>query len=605
MLRMRTRRNISLVLFIGLLLTSAVVWSMMSGAAGMEDGIYTGTAEGFGGDLVVDVTISGGEITDVTVRPHQETPFIADSAIEELTGKIVQTQSANVEAVSGATYTSKALIAAVEEALNKASGVYADGVYAGSAKGFGGDVIVDVTISGGEITDVTVRPHQETPFIADAAIEELTAKIVETKSTDVEIVSGATYTSKAVIEAVNVALNGTGVVAEPEPVVSTFDITLDDGTYRGSAEGFGGELVLDVTIGGGKITEIVVVKSSETPFIADGAFKELFPAIIEAQGPVDAVSGATYTSKAVVEAVEKALTGEEVVKTAAASTPFVIEVGDGTHRGTAKGFGGDLVLDVTVSGGKITEIVVVKSEETPFIADGAFKVLLPGIVEAQGSVEAVSGATYTSKAVLEAVENALSVEEAAPVVAATYDIQVGDGTHRGTAKGFGGDLVLDVTVSGGKITEIAVVKSEETPFIADGAFEELFPAIIEAQGPVDAVSGATYTSKAVLEAVENALSVEEAAPVAAATYDIQVGDGTHRGTAKGFGGDLVLDVTVSGGKITEIVVVESEETPFIADGAFEALFPAIIEAQGPVDAFSGATVTSGAIMGALEDALTE
>jgi len=55
---------------------------------------------------------------------------------------------------------------------------------------------------------------------------------------------------------------------------------------------------------------------------------------------------------------------------------------------------------------------------------------------------------------------------------------------------------------GGKISELEVIASEETPFIADSALEKLLPAIIEAQGPVDAVSGATRTSEAVLAAVK-------------------------------------------------------------------------------------------------------
>ena len=414
---MRTRRNISLVLFIGLLLVSAVVWSMSTQADVMRDGVYAGTAKGFGGDLVVDVAISGGKISDVKVRPHQETPFVAESAIEELTASIVQSQSINVQAVSGATVTSQALLTAVEQALQKAQGKYEDGVYAGSAQGFGGDLIVDVTISDGKISDVTVRPHQETPFVADAAIEELTATIVQTQSAHVEVVSGATYTSMALIEAVENALTGTGVVEEPaeeeETVTSTaFEINVGDGTHRGSAQGFGGELVLDVTVSGGKITEIVIVENSETPFIANSALETLPSAIIEAQGPADTVSGATVTSTAILEAVEKALAGEvEGEAVAAEPTPnatYDVNVGDGTHRGSAQGFGGELVLDVTVSGGKITEIVIVENSETPFIANSALETLPSAIIEAQGPVDAVSGATVTSKAVLAAVEDAVN-----------------------------------------------------------------------------------------------------------------------------------------------------------------------------------------------------
>jgi len=78
-------------------------------------------------------------------------------------------------------------------------------------------------------------------------------------------------------------------------------------------------------------------------------------------------------------------------------------------------------------------------------------------------------------------------------------IDVADGVHRGSAAGFGGELVLDVTVEGGTISAIEVVESSETPFIADAAFKELIPAIVEAQGPVDAVSGAPIPAKPVLE----------------------------------------------------------------------------------------------------------
>ena len=73
---------------------------------------------------------------------------------------------------------------------------------------------------------------------------------------------------------------------------------VEDGASRDSADGFGGELVIDVAVEGGKITDIVDVDSQEAPFIADTAFKELIPAIIAAQGPVEAVSGATFTTKA-------------------------------------------------------------------------------------------------------------------------------------------------------------------------------------------------------------------------------------------------------------------------------------------------------------------
>ncbi|NLM38889.1 MAG: FMN-binding protein, partial [Firmicutes bacterium] len=111
----------------------------------------------------------------------------------------------------------------------------------------------------------------------------------------------------------------------------------------------------------------------------------------------------------------------------------------------------------------------------------------------------------------EAVEKAVSGEGASEAAAEveSFDIKVSDGTYRGVGKGFGGDLVVDVTVAGGKITDIAVVEHADTPFLADPAIDTLVPAILDAQGIVDVYSGATMTSKGLFEAVEKAISGEE------------------------------------------------------------------------------------------------
>ncbi len=206
MLTLRTRRNISLVLFIALLLVSAGVWSMNSAQDGPKDGKYFGKAQGFGGEVIVDVEISGGKIAAVQVRPHDETPFIAGPAIESLTKAIVAAQGVDVDVVAGATVTSKAVLAAAEQALQKASTTFKDGVYTGSAAGFNGPVKVEVTVSGGAIAAVKILEQDETPFIAKTALEKVPAAIVESQSWDVDGVSGATVTSEAIKAAVEEAL---------------------------------------------------------------------------------------------------------------------------------------------------------------------------------------------------------------------------------------------------------------------------------------------------------------------------------------------------------------------------------------------------------------
>ncbi|NLA53352.1 MAG: FMN-binding protein, partial [Clostridiales bacterium] len=77
----------------------------------------------------------------------------------------------------------------------------------GTADGFMGPVSVSVEVTDGKITQVTVTEQNETPAIAGVALEQIPAAIVEKGSADVDVYSGATYTSNAIIQAVSYALN--------------------------------------------------------------------------------------------------------------------------------------------------------------------------------------------------------------------------------------------------------------------------------------------------------------------------------------------------------------------------------------------------------------
>lgn len=82
------------------------------------DGVYEGSANGMGGAVKVAVTVSGGKIAAVEVVEHSETAGISDPAIEQIPAKIVEAQSTDVDAVTGATVTSEAIKAAVKTALS-------------------------------------------------------------------------------------------------------------------------------------------------------------------------------------------------------------------------------------------------------------------------------------------------------------------------------------------------------------------------------------------------------------------------------------------------------------------------------------------------------
>lgn len=176
----------------------------------VEDGTYEGTAEGHNGPLTVEVTVVDQKITEVTVLEHEETEVASDPAIEEIPAAIVEHQSTKVDVVSGVTYSSNAIMAAVENALGfgKLDTEYTDGIYEGTAEGHNGPLSVEVVVEEGQISTVEVTDHNETEGLADPAIEEISAAIVAKNRPDVDydIVSSATVTSEAIIEAVANAL---------------------------------------------------------------------------------------------------------------------------------------------------------------------------------------------------------------------------------------------------------------------------------------------------------------------------------------------------------------------------------------------------------------
>jgi len=86
----------------------------------LKDGTYEGVGIGNRGEVKVSVTIAEGKISEVKVTDHHETDSVGGVAVEILPGKIVEAQSTEVDTVSGATVTSKAIIDGVSMALEQA-----------------------------------------------------------------------------------------------------------------------------------------------------------------------------------------------------------------------------------------------------------------------------------------------------------------------------------------------------------------------------------------------------------------------------------------------------------------------------------------------------
>ena len=80
---------------------------------------YIGEAEGFGGPVKVKVTMDGDKIAKIDVLSHSDTPGICDAAYNTIPQAIIDAQSTQVDVSAGATFSSKGIMAAVEDALSK------------------------------------------------------------------------------------------------------------------------------------------------------------------------------------------------------------------------------------------------------------------------------------------------------------------------------------------------------------------------------------------------------------------------------------------------------------------------------------------------------
>ncbi len=93
-----------------------------SAALTVHDGTFTGAAKGYGGELTVEVTTAAGKITAMEIKQHNESPEYGGRAVDELPTKIVEANSLGVDAISGATITSRAIFRAASSAIAKAGG---------------------------------------------------------------------------------------------------------------------------------------------------------------------------------------------------------------------------------------------------------------------------------------------------------------------------------------------------------------------------------------------------------------------------------------------------------------------------------------------------
>ena len=186
-----------------------------SGEAKFTAGTYTGVAQGYGGEVNVTITTDASSILSVTATGDDETPAIGGAALDALAAQVLEAQSSEIDGVSGATITSRAVMLAAAAAIDAASGNVAggerqavrDGTYTGSAPSYGviNEMQLSVTFKDNRITDITtikagsaVQSTQDDYSPIYATVEEkFYPRIIESQSLAVDSISGATTSSNA------------------------------------------------------------------------------------------------------------------------------------------------------------------------------------------------------------------------------------------------------------------------------------------------------------------------------------------------------------------------------------------------------------------------
>lgn len=252
-----------------MLLSTAGCSTPSESTAKFKAGTYAATGQGNNGPVEVSVEFDDKSIVSVIVVNHSETPVISDSALETIPQQIVDTQSLDVDTVSGATYTSNAIIKAVEDCITQAGGTATDlnsssgaayekkmtpGTYTAKAHGHHSDVEIETTVTKDSIEKVNILSEGETYMLADPALTEIPSRIVTHQTLNVDTLSGATYTSKAIINAVKDCL----IQAGGEENAKAFNTTVHE-TYDIQEK----TLDADVVVAGAGLTGIVAAMSAQ------------------------------------------------------------------------------------------------------------------------------------------------------------------------------------------------------------------------------------------------------------------------------------------------------------------------------------------------------
>ena len=346
-----------------------------------------------------------------------------------------------------------------EEQKSTAKGSFdvSDGTYYGTGTGFAGKIKVAVTVKDKQITAIEIVENEADDDTFFSRAKGVIDKIISGQTLEVDVVSGATYSSNGIISAVKNALTGaadsgtpastsagaSGGSSSPAGGSSSISTVQDasayaDGTYYGTGTGFSGALTVEVVISGGKISSIQIMDTSDGDRYIQSASGLISNIIATQSTNVDTVSGATYSSVGIIEAVRNALSqaaissdgnsnsqntnsssngnGQNSNNNSSDNTTAVtgkFPYKEGVYYGTAEGYLDDIKVAIVIQDKTLKAVVIVEENDDETFFKRARTVAENMVKKQTVDVDVVSGATYSSKGIIGAVKEALKEAEKA------------------------------------------------------------------------------------------------------------------------------------------------------------------------------------------------
>ena len=346
-----------------------------------------------------------------------------------------------------------------EEQKSTAKGSFdvSDGTYYGTGTGFAGKIKVAVTVKDKQITAIEIVENEADDDTFFSRAKGVIDKIISGQTLDVDVVSGATYSSNGIISAVKNALTGaadsgtpastsagaSGGSSSPAGGSSSVSTVQDasayaDGTYYGTGTGFSGALTVEVVISGGKISSIQIMDTSDGDSYIQSASGLISNIIATQSTNVDTVSGATYSSVGIIEAVRNALSqaaissdgnsnsqntnsssngnGQNSNNNSSDNTTAVtgkFPYKEGVYYGTAEGYLDDIKVAIVIQDKTLKAVVIIEENDDETFFKRARTVAENMVKKQTVDVDVVSGATYSSKGIIGAVKEALKEAEKA------------------------------------------------------------------------------------------------------------------------------------------------------------------------------------------------